>query len=89
MHTGMAQKLVRGWVNLQPSFRLCGRGSQVANFSHTIYRVTIQVVPNLLLTSKQKLRFSVRSIYRDRLKSLQILLSRTHPEPGRTGKQEQ
>ena len=28
-------------------------------------------------------------LYRDRLKSMQILLSRTQPEPGRTGKQEQ
>ena len=27
--------------------------------------------------------------YRDRLKSMQILLSRTQPEPVRTGKQEQ
>ena len=28
-----------------------------------IYRVTIQVVPNLLLTSKQNLSFSIRSMY--------------------------
>ena len=28
------------------------------------YRVTIQVVPNLLLTSKQKLHFIMRSMYR-------------------------
>ena len=29
------------------------------------------------------------ALYRDRLKSVQILLSRTQPEPGRTGKKEQ
>ena len=28
-----------------------------------LYRVTIQVVPNLLLTSKQKSPYSIRSIY--------------------------
>ena len=28
-----------------------------------LYRVAIQVVPNLLLTSKQKFPFSIRSIY--------------------------
>ena len=29
------------------------------------------------------------ALYRDRLKSMQILLSRTRTKPGRTGKQEQ
>ena len=39
--------------------------SQTSHLSHHIptYRVTIQVVSNLPLTSKQKLRFNIRSFY--------------------------
>ena len=33
------------------------------NYLYDVYRVTIQVVPNLLLTSKQKFRFSTRPMY--------------------------
>ena len=36
------------------------RQTVIASF----FRVTIQVVPNILLTSKQKLHFSIRRIYR-------------------------
>ena len=53
------------------------------------YRVTHHVDSNLPLTSKQKLHFSMKSMYRDRLKGMQILLSRTQAGAGRTGKQEQ
>ena len=62
---------------------------------HTYRTITIQF-------SGQRFRFSDLSwscplrtypsrttIFRDRLKSMQILLSRTQPEPGRKGKQEQ
>ena len=65
-------------------------------------KVESQLLPTLMLTSdldvvKQivtALRNMNYMIYRDvpyrgRLKSMQILLSRTQPEPGRTGKQEQ
>ena len=41
------------------------------------------VLPKITLTGRWKW------IYRDRQKSMQILLSRTQAGPGRTGKQEQ
>ena len=40
-----------------------GNGQLVYYHLPKMYRVTIQVLTNLLLTSKQKLRFSMRPIY--------------------------
>ena len=37
--------------------------SGINTFLHGRYRVTIQVVPNLLLTSKEKFCFSMRPMY--------------------------
>ena len=83
-----AKMFVRGCEKFVPAlaYLFCPAlpGSCLARFAYFLADLCTCTIFTMCMKSWQ-----LRHIYRDRQKSIQILLSRTQPEPGRTGKQEQ